>query len=42
MSADSERIIDLYRRHAYAWDRARGRSLFEKTWLDRFLALLPA
>lgn len=42
MSADSERIIDLYRRHAPAWGRARGRSLFEKTWLDRFLALLPA
>lgn len=41
MSAHSERIIGLYRRHAQAWDRARGRSLFEKAWLDRFAALLP-
>jgi SAM-dependent methyltransferase len=37
----SERIVDLYERHARNWDTDRGRSLFEKPWLDRFAALLP-
>ena len=37
----SERIVDLYERHAHNWDADRGRSLFEKRWLDRFTALLP-
>src|ERR1700720_3455118 len=41
MSSPSERIISLYQRNADDWDRERGRSLFEKDWLDRFLALLP-
>jgi len=41
MSSPSERIISLYQRHAVDWDRERGRSLSEKEWLDRFLALLP-
>jgi SAM-dependent methyltransferase len=41
MTEASERIIDLYDRHALVFDRARGKSLFERTWLDRFLALLP-
>ena len=41
MTSESERIIDLYQRHAQSWDKDRGRSLFEKPWLDRFLALLP-
>src|SRR4051812_41185938 len=41
MASESERIIGLYQRHAADWDRERGRSLFEKPWLDRFLALLP-
>ena len=43
MTSDSERIIGLYQRHAARWDalRAPG-SLFEKPWLDRFLALVPA
>ena len=41
MSSPSERIIGLYQRHANDWDRERGRCLFEKPWLDRFLALLP-
>lgn len=41
MSSESERIVGLYQRHAAAWDRLRSRgSLFEKPWLDRFLALL--
>jgi SAM-dependent methyltransferase len=41
MSSEAERIVGLYQRHADDWDRERGRSLFEKDWLDRFLALLP-
>jgi SAM-dependent methyltransferase len=31
-------IIDLYERHARAFDLDRSRSLQEKAWLDRFLA----
>lgn len=39
---DAEQIIGLYQRHAEYWDRVRGRDLFEKPCLDRFLAqLLP-
>ncbi len=41
MASEAERIISLYQRYAIDWDRDRGRSLFEKAWLDRFLALLP-
>jgi Methyltransferase domain len=41
MSSEAERIMDLYQRHAEAWDRERGRCLLEKAWLDQFLALLP-
>jgi 2-polyprenyl-3-methyl-5-hydroxy-6-metoxy-1,4-benzoquinol methylase len=37
-----ERIVGLYEDNAQAWDRQRGRDLFEKAWLDRFLALLPS
>jgi SAM-dependent methyltransferase len=37
----SDTIIPLYDRHAQAYDRQRGRSLFEKSWLDAFAALLP-
>lgn len=40
-STPAENIIGLYQRNAKAWDAARGRSLIEKAWLDRFLALLP-
>jgi SAM-dependent methyltransferase len=36
-----ERIIGLYEENAAAWDRQRGRDLFEKPWMDRFLDLLP-
>jgi len=36
------RIIDLYERHAAAFDRDRDRDLQERVWLDQFLALLPA
>lgn len=41
MPSDADRISDLYQRHAHAWDRERSRSLTEKPWLDKFLALLP-
>jgi SAM-dependent methyltransferase len=41
MAFEAERIIGLYQRYAEDWDRERGNSLFEKAWLDRFLALLP-
>lgn len=34
-------IIDLYERNAAKWDRDRGRDLFERSWLEKFVALLP-
>ncbi len=42
MSADD--IIDLYERHAHEWvgDRSRQTQFFEKGWLDRFTAMVPA
>lgn len=42
MTKDAGRISDLYERHAGAFDRLRGRCLFERAWLDRFIAHLPA
>ncbi len=36
MHPSAARIIDLYERHARAFDADRGRSLFERGWLDRF------
>jgi SAM-dependent methyltransferase len=39
MSAQ-QHIVDLYERHAGQFDLDRSRSLQEKTWLDRFIALL--
>lgn len=42
MSSESDRIIDLYQRKAANWDADRGRSLFERPWLDRFLSIMPA
>lgn len=41
MTSESEKIIGIYERHAHEWANDRGRGLFEKPWLDRFLALLP-
>jgi ubiquinone/menaquinone biosynthesis C-methylase UbiE len=41
MADDAERVIGLYDRHAQQWDHDRGRNLFERPWLDRFLALVP-
>jgi SAM-dependent methyltransferase len=40
VNSEAERIISLYQRHSDNFDRARRRDLFEKAWLDRFLALL--
>jgi len=37
-----DRTISLYRSKAHAFDRARDRSLFERPWLERFAAGLPA
>ncbi len=34
-------ITDLYERHAHAYDEDRGRSLHERSWLDRFLSFVP-
>jgi len=39
MDPSAANIIDLYERHACAWDSDRGRSLFERDWLDRFRAV---
>ena len=41
MSGPAAAITGLYERHAAAFDRARGRTLLERPWLERFLALLP-
>lgn len=42
MIRDHERIIDLYERNAQNWDADRGKSLFERPWMERFQALMPA
>ena len=34
----ADRIIDLYNSHALNWDTSRGKSLVERSWLDRFTA----
>jgi SAM-dependent methyltransferase len=41
MESEAQRIVGLYERHAGEWDRARGRGLLERAWLERMLALLP-
>lgn len=40
MSTAAREIVGLYERHAGAFDEARGRTLFEAPWLERFLVLL--
>jgi SAM-dependent methyltransferase len=35
------RVVEIYQSHAVAWSRDRGDRLYEKAWLERFLALLP-
>lgn len=44
MSDAAGAIIGLYRRHAHAWAKKRGRAaqqLMEADWLDRFIGLMP-
>jgi cyclopropane fatty-acyl-phospholipid synthase-like methyltransferase len=36
-----DRIVGLYEENAAAWDRQRGRELFERPWMERFAALMP-
>lgn len=38
MNKAAEQVIGIYQRHFEAFDRHRGRSLFERGWLDRLLA----
>ncbi|ORV03689.1 hypothetical protein AWB93_01570 [Mycobacterium bohemicum] len=40
MGSDADRVIVIYQHHALAWSRDRGERLTEKSWLDRFIALL--
>jgi SAM-dependent methyltransferase len=42
MPDEADRIVGLYERHAGGFDRDRSRGLFERSWLDRFLALVPS
>ena len=37
----AETITDLYERHAKVWDTSRGKTLFERSWLNRFTTLIP-
>lgn len=39
-SALAENIIEIYKKHGQAWTELRGKFLYEKAWLDRFLALV--
>lgn len=41
MPSDADAIIGHYERHGRTWDEARGKTLFERPWLDRFLQFLP-
>lgn len=40
--SDADAIPGLYMRHAEAFDRVRGKNGFERPWLDRLVAPLPA
>jgi trans-aconitate methyltransferase len=42
MTNAAENVISLYQRHAADWAKDRGRILFEKAWLDRFISFLPS
>lgn len=37
----AQNIIEIYKKHARAWTELRGNFLYEKAWLDHFLALIP-
>ncbi len=41
--SEADAIVDLYERHAAAWDRIRVADLvLEREWIERFVALLPS
>jgi SAM-dependent methyltransferase len=40
LKSEAARVIGIYRRHAVAWAGDRDKTLFEKAWLDRFIAPL--
>lgn len=42
MHPSSKDIVALYERHALDFDADRGKSLFERSWLDRFRAVVGA
>ncbi len=42
MTARPEDIAGIYERKAREFDEVRSRALFERAWLERFAALLPA
>lgn len=42
MHPSSHDIVALYERHALAFDADRGKSLFERAWLDRFRSAIGA
>ena len=41
MNDTHQQTVDIYNRHAAAWDQHRPRVLVERPWLDKFIALLP-
>lgn len=41
LRAIHDSTLNVYEKNAEGWDKQRSRSLFEKTWLDRFIAELP-
>ena len=38
----AQKIIQIYQKYGRDWTELRGDYLYEKAWLDRFLALLPS
>jgi SAM-dependent methyltransferase len=40
MRSEAAKVKELYERHALEWDEDRGRDLFERPWLDRFLSFV--
>jgi len=42
MHPSAAEIVGLYERHASAFDAERGRTLFERGWLDQFRAVIGA
>ncbi len=39
MHPSAKNIIDLYERYSMEWDQERGKTLFERVWLDLFLSV---